>query len=272
MSLTANVQTFDNTAQPSGGGIFQEVSSDVTSVQNKLLGPTYPYWQNINSPSQMGMSSNGDLSSLGKDISGIISYVEVLASGSGNASKTGSPLGNKFFLQTAGKCNATDTQQSVGRYIYVNNVPSGNIPFISGAIGTNFSEARGLIPGTMSNLNVLNPFTMLQAFTEGTTPDCQKITMQTIDANNNVGQDTQYVTVVDIQNMDPCDFPNGKNPVTGKGCKEAFETTSTSTISSTSTSTTTDTLPNDIIIKLYMATLAILVIYLVYKIMIKMQF
>ena len=72
-----------------------------------------------------------------------------------------------------------------GRYIYIDNVPAGNIPFISSGLGVNFSEFKGLIPGTISNLNAFNPMTMFQSFLSGSKPDCQELTMETIDIYNN---------------------------------------------------------------------------------------
>ena len=78
--------------------IFQEVLSDANAVQEKLLGPDYPYYKNIKSPSELGMSSNWN--SIDKDVYGMIDYAKLLVSGKTNASKTGGPLGNKFFLKT----------------------------------------------------------------------------------------------------------------------------------------------------------------------------
>jgi hypothetical protein len=78
--------------------IFQEVLTDVEGVQDKLLGPTYPYYKNIKNPSQIGMSSNGTLQQTAQDINGLIQYVELLVTGNSQASATGGPLGNKFFL------------------------------------------------------------------------------------------------------------------------------------------------------------------------------
>ena len=213
--------------------IFQEVLTDVEGVQDKLLGPTYPYYKNIKNPSQIGMSDNGTLQQTAQDINGLIQYVELLVTGNSQASATGGPLGNKFFLQTGAKCAATDkcsnpndssTCESVDRYIYVDNVPQGNIPFISSGLGVDFSEFKGLIPGAMGNLNVLNPFAIMRAFMSGSTPPCQELTMQTIDVNNNSSSETHYVTLTDIQSMDPCTFSNGKNPVTGASCQETFQT------------------------------------------------
>lgn len=203
--------------------IFQEVLKDANGVQDKYLGPAYPYWQNIKSPSQIGMSDAGNLTTLGKDVNGLIQYVEVLVAGKSGASKTGGPLGNKFFLKTGGKCVANDTNEEVDRYIYINNVPQGNIPFISAGMGTNFKDFRGLIPGTMTNLNTLNPFALIQAFMSGSTPPCQQITLETIDVNNTKSTETHYVSTIDLENMSPCNFSNGKNPLNNKKCKESFQ-------------------------------------------------
>ena len=187
----------------------------------------YPYYKYVKSPSQLGMSSKGSLAALGKDVEGLISYVELLVSGKSAASATGKPLGNKFFLHTGGTCMGSDKVggDPVGkedRYVYIDNVPAGNVPFISSGMGVNFTEFRGLIPGAISNLNAFNPESIFHAFTAGSTPQCVPLTMQTIDNENKVGSETHYVTVSDIQDMDPCSFPSKKNPVTGQACKEAF--------------------------------------------------
>lgn len=204
--------------------MFTDVLDNAGAVEEKLLGPNYQYWANINSPGQMGMSETGSLEQLGYNISGLVSYAEVLASGSGNASKTGSPLGNKFFLQTGGQCTDTKTNNKTDRYIYVNNIPTGKIPFVSSLMGANTSSAKGLIPGIMEDLNVLNPFAIMQSFMMGANPACQEVTMQTVDVNNNTGNESHFVTVVDLQNMNPCWFDNKTNPITNIHCSEGFET------------------------------------------------
>jgi hypothetical protein len=248
--------------------IFQEVLTDVEGVQDKLLGPTYPYYKNIKNPSQIGMSSNGTLQQTAQDINGLIQYVELLVTGNSQASATGGPLGNKFFLQTGAKCAATDkcsnpddssTCESVDRYIYVDNVPQGNIPFISSGLGVDFSEFKGLIPGAMGNLNVLNPFAIMRAFMSGSTPPCQELTMQTIDVNNNSSSETHYVTLTDIQSMDPCTFSNGKNPVTGASCQETFQTGVGKDASLV--------MSDDPIDQLYFASLGLIGLYILYRFM-----
>ena len=248
--------------------IFQDVLTDATGVEEKLLGPTYPYYKNIRTPSDIGMSDAGTLPQMSRNINGLIQYVELLVSGNSQASATGGPLGNKFFLQTGAKCAAVDkcsdpndssTCDQTNRYIYVNNVPEGNIPFISSGVGVNFSEFKGLIPGAMGNLNVLNPFAILRAFASGSTPPCQEITMQTIDVNNNSSSETHYVTLADIQNTDPCSFPGGLNPVTQARCKETFQ--------SRVAQDAAPVMSNDIMDQVYFASLAGVGLYILYRFM-----
>lgn len=213
--------------------LFEEVLTDARGVEERLLGPTYPYYKNIRNPQEIGMSDRGTIQQMAKNIDGLIQYVELLVTGKGKASASGRPLGNKFFLQTGAKCAATDkcsdpndssTCEKVDRYIYVNNVPQGNIPFISSGLGVNFSEFKGLIPGAMGNLNVLSPFGIMRSFLSGSNPPCQEITLQTVDNNNNRSSETHYLTLSDISNMDPCSFPDRKNPITGDRCRETFKT------------------------------------------------
>lgn len=205
---------------------FEKAKDDAQSLEESLLGPDYKYFNYINTPSEMGMSSEGSISAITNDIAGLIAYVSLLTSGDGEASKTGGPLGDKFFLPTGAKCKDTASGESVTRSLYINNVPDGSIPFISSGMGVNFSEFKGLIPGTLSNLSQINPMQIFSAFMGGATPDCQAITMQTIDVNNTVSQATAFVTNTDIGGMNACWFPDGKNPVSGINCREAFTTMS----------------------------------------------
>lgn len=239
--------------------LFEEVLQDAEAVQDKLLGPTYPYYKNIKMPSQIGMSDKGSISQMASDVDGLINYVEVLVTGDSKASSTGGPLGNKFFLKTGAKCKDVASGNQVDRYIYINNVPEGNIPFISQGLGVNFSEFKGLIPGAMGNLNVLNPFAIMQSFLSGSTPDCQELTMQTISIDNVNSSETHYVTLTDIQNIDPCSFAGGKNPISNTQCRETFKTGVAANAS--------PVLPKDPIIQVYFATLACIGIYILHNLM-----
>jgi hypothetical protein len=245
--------------------LFEEVLKDAQGVEEKLLGPTYPYYKNIKTPSDIGMSDRGTIQQMSKNINGLIDYVELLVTGKSKASTTGGPLGNKFFLKTGAKCAAIDscsnkndasTCQQVDRYIYVNNVPSGNIPFISSGLGVNFSEFKGLIPGAMGNLNVLNPFAIMRAFLSGSTPPCQQITMQTITTDNVKSSESHYVTLADINNMEPCIFSDGRNPVTGKTCRETFQNLQPEIL-----------MPSDPLAQIYFTSLGVVGLYILYRLM-----
>jgi hypothetical protein len=251
--------------------IFEEVLDDVHKVEEKYLGPDYPYYKFIKTPSELGMTDEGSISALAKDIDGLVNYVELLVTGKSNASATGQPLGNKFFLQTGAKCTDKATGQDVDRFIYVDNVPEGNIPFISSGLGVNFSEFKGLIPGAVSDLNVLNPFTVFQAFLSGGKQDCQEITLETIDTYNNRSTQTHFVSLIDLKNMDPCVFPDKTNRFTDpiKTCKETFSSMNKKNKGKTNNTNNSPgkyvfKTPNDPIVQGYFASLGVLGIYILY--------
>ena len=185
----------------------------------------YPYHKHINTPSKLKMSEDGTLSALSNNISGLISYVELLIAGSGKASATGKPLGDRYFIKTGSKCLDRKTKKEVDRYIYIDNVPGGiDLGFIKSGMGQDFTQTKGLIPGAMGNLKVLNPARLMNAFgdlTKGSLPECQQITMQTIDDNNVTGVEKHYVTLTDIGYIDQKLYSERN---TSNGSKETFET------------------------------------------------
>jgi hypothetical protein len=253
--------------------IFDSVLTDIQGVENSLLGPAYPYYKNIQAPNEIGISNNGTIAALANDVEGLIAYVGVLVDGNCNlpgvpcASKTGGPLGNKFFLKTGAKCLDTETNEQVDRYIYVDNVPAGNIPFISQGLGANFNQFEGLIPGAMSDLNVLNPYSLLQSFLAGSLPKCQSLTMETINNNNVSSSETQYVTLTDIQNMDPCSFSDGNNPQSGRNCNKIGFSNMDNNTKKKDGKYNNIGLPKDLSVQIYFASLAIIGIFILYKIM-----
>jgi hypothetical protein len=102
---------------------------------------------------------------------------------------------------------------------------------------------------------------MFQAFLSGSKPDCQKVIMETIDIYNNKSTESHFVTLVDIKNMDPCIFKDKKNPLTGIGCKETF--------SNIEECNTCFKIPDDQLAKMYIVSLGVLGIYIVYRLMSK---
>jgi hypothetical protein len=260
---------------------FKKAATNASNLEESLLGPNYKYYENIYTPSEIGMSSSGSLDALTKNIAGLIGYVQVLSSGGGRASKTSGPLGNKFFLETGATCKDSKSGEDVTRSIYVNNIPDGSIPFISSGLGVNFTEFKGIIPGTLSNLAQINPVQIFGAFMSGPNPECSAIEMETVDVNNIKGTKTAYVTTNDISTMSPCWFNNKTNPVTQAKCREAF--TSMSDAESMQQPTTTppktchrkkkharrmdySAMPNDVFVKLYYSSLTLLVVYIFLKV------
>ena len=252
--------------------IFKEVLNDVQQVEQNLIGPTYPYYANIKPPNEIGMSTTGTSEALSSNIKGLREYVNILVSGNSTASATGGPLGNKFFMQTGGKCLDTTTNQEVDRYIYINNVPTGDEYFnvnLKGMGGLN-GGFQGLIPGALQDLNVLNPYALMQSFLMPNPPPCQEITMETITVDNIKAVESQFVSTVDIQNMDPCTFPDNVNPVTGTTCGEGFSQRKTKKKHKNKDKNNDNKncpLPKDPIAQVYFAGLACLGIYIFYKLM-----
>jgi hypothetical protein len=220
------------------GNVYQSAASDPKATQGSLLGPSYSYSKNIKPTDQMGISDRGDLDTLGRDINGLFAYVDLLTGASNNASTTGQPLGDKYFMKTGGECKATDTNKKVDRYIYINNVPGGSTP--------------GLIGGIIQNVEQLNPFALMGAFMQGETPKCMPITMQTIDANTTIGQATQYVALAEVRDMDASTFPGGRKPAVPEG----FANYNDPSVK----------MPDDIIIQFYFVCLAAVGLYILYRI------
>jgi hypothetical protein len=219
-------KSFDNIP---GSNLFEKVLNHAQEVEESLLGPSYPYYKNSKSPSELRISDKETIKQMDKDVDGLIKYVEVLVTGKSAASATGGPLGNNFLLQTG------------------DNVPAGNQ-----GLGVTFSEFKGLMSGAMGNLNVLNPFAIIKAFLS---PPGQSVTMQVIDVNNDSSSQSNYVTLSDVGNINACTVPNNKNQVTGKTGKESFQSINPAK------------LPGDSIDQIYFICLAIICIYILYRCM-----
>jgi hypothetical protein len=209
---------------------FSSLAGDFSKVQQELLGPDYKYYEFINTPEELGMSDKGTMETLGADVAGLINYTKLLVEGTGAANKAGDrPLGNKFFLKTGGSCKASNGS-SQDRYIYIDNVPNGSIPFLSSAMGSNFKSLRGLVPGAIGDAAAMNPLSMMAGFMQGSNPSCTPISLPEINSKNQkTGRVTRYVANGDILQMDPCTF-GGKLPIKNssgsypsrKGCAEPF--------------------------------------------------
>jgi hypothetical protein len=215
------------TNNPSIFDILKNPVGELSNLEQEYTGPDYLYYKKIKTPSQLGMGTSGSFDQLGKDISGLVSYVEVLVSGHSNAQTKQTPLGNRFFLKTGAQCKDTSGNLQ-DRYIYIDNVPDGDIPIISSALDYNFTDFEGLVPGAISKMNDLNPAHFMRAFVTGSEPSCREVTLSTIDVDDNSGYDTKYVSDTDINDINPCNFREKINTLTNKKCQEGFSTLNSS--------------------------------------------
>ena len=214
--------------------IVEQAKSNVSGLAEKLLGPPYDYKAKIKNTQELGMSDRGDLKTLEKDVRGIVGYMKVLIEGGGRASKVNGPLGNKFFMKTAMMCKIGGKE--VPRSIYINNVPKPPL--------------AGLIKGTTTGLQAVNPFRIFGAFADATTPECKQITLEVIDSNDRKSRETHYMTLNDIEylNKGLLGFQNIDDEELIKNA-EIVE------------------LPDDLFVRAYYICLAALGVYLVYRLM-----
>lgn len=178
---------------------FEKVASDVDNVEESMLGPDYEYYKQIRSPGELGVSGDGNMGAMAKDVGAIVNYVDLLVGGGGAASRTGKPLGSKFFLKTAGKCQDVKTKKIVDRSIYIDNVPDGSIPFISSMLDTNFSEFRGLVPGILEDTGAMNPMNLFSGFMQGATPPCREVTYPVVGDDRKNAPKSGYVALSEIK-------------------------------------------------------------------------
>jgi hypothetical protein len=169
------------------------------TLGDDFLGPEYYYQDKIASPKKLGMSPKGDMTSLGKDVDGIIAYVELLVEGGGKANLAGKPLGDRFFLKTASKCKDVKTEKDVTRYHYINNQIDGNITLPGFNVSTGM---KGLIPGVIADTMKLNPLGLLKGFVEGDKPWCKAVTKKIINNENQEYNGTHHVALTDLPDKD----------------------------------------------------------------------
>lgn len=182
-------------------GFFQNIKKGVNNLSTSIVGPNYDYTNNIKDTDKMGLGTRGG--DITRNISGIISYIDLLIDGTGSAvmntrplnpnqrNSRSTPAGNKFFLKTAGKCRDIASGELVDRSMYINNQPQSVINWLptprSLNMGGNF---RGYAPSILNNIGEMNPVRMFQGFIMGSTPDCKEVKLEVI--TGNPGQKDTY--------------------------------------------------------------------------------
>jgi len=237
---------------------------------NIEIGETYPYWDYIKSPEELGITTKGTFTDFGHDVLQLTKYGELLLVSESGASKTGKALGSKYFLNTGGQCCPTTSEHpwSGGncssdkledRYIFVDTFPTGVLPFINPGNGKVEGSFTGLLPGILEDMFKvpINIAGLLGALTEDSHPPCFEIELQVSKNDNKTSVEKHYVASADIIGMRPSDFPDKKNPIT--------EGPSTEFFTNLNIQQTDEIFFKDPIIILYFLLLIILAIYIFYR-------
>lgn len=223
---------------------FDEVKNGNSAA---ITGESYNYKDNVKTNKDMGISSKGTLSQLGKNVSGMMDYTDFLVTGKG-ASYSGDAGGNAFLLATGVKCKNSDTNKEVTRQIYVNNT---------------VDAPGGLIPGVIQDsLKVTEaPMGLFGAFLGSNPKSCRSVSVKTRDLNNVKGTDTGMLIDNDIRNISACHFANNKNPITGQKCREGFSVLYNTIDDNIDISK----LPDDYIVQFFYGSVSVLALYMLYK-------
>lgn len=177
----------------------------------------FRYYKYIRTPKEMGMTTDGSMGALATNISSLLNYGEFLISGTGNAAtEAGRELGDRYFLRTGSKCRLGG-QESVDRYIYINNVPSGTVPFCQDCKIDATAGYKGLLPGMLQNLEEIKTSSIFNGFIEEEEPRCTNVELPTIktDADGKIIEEEKVkhpIADTDIRAMNPCHFPTGRRP------------------------------------------------------------
>ncbi len=187
------------------------------TLGESFLGPKYDYHTKIRNPKELGMSADGNMGALAKDVAGLIHYTEILVDGGGKANKTGRPLGDKFFLKLPSKCKDVKTGKEVPRHFYIDNQIDGKIPLPGFDVSTGL---KGLVPGAISDVFSLNPMVLLKGFAEGGKPWCKAVEKEIINNKNQRFKQTRHVALNDL---DPNELDSSDRAKLSKFKKDAKE-------------------------------------------------
>ena len=173
---------------------FSGISLNVPSIPKYH----YPYFVSTPFEANTGMKIDGNdlgnLQTIGGNMGAILEYIEILTMGETSVSKAnniqcsygsngtcigypsnkgGAPLGNAYFYDTSFQCtDSTGQKQNVS--MYVNNIPTGHIPFMPGG-----GVLKGLIPGILENVFNLNPQDIISAFEVNSDTSCVEVFLPT---------------------------------------------------------------------------------------------
>lgn len=154
--------------------IWDKIASAPGKATEAVMGPSYSYIEHIKSPSELGVGSRGTIGQIATNTFAIGDYIKYMVAGPA--------LGNRYFVNTGGSCQASDKSVQP-RYNYINNVANGadvlpqSMKSSLGGIASNFD---GLIPGMMEDAEGgLNPVHLFGSLAADSTPVCDCYTCDT---------------------------------------------------------------------------------------------
>jgi hypothetical protein len=169
--------------------LWQDVKAgNVTSLKDRLLGPTFNYAENIRSPRDLGVGSAGNIGQVFTNARAVGGYVDQLIR---------QPLlGNQTFVQTGGMCKAPNGKV-VPRWSWVDNRLGGSdalTPGMARSLGGVTDQFNGIIPGMFGDISALNPARLMSALTLNGVPDCEAYTCPvTTSTGVPSGTDTKFM-------------------------------------------------------------------------------
>ena len=167
---------------------------------------TYDYGSKVLPPNEAGITKKGKGNKIPKNIERQAKYLNIVFGGDMSNVTGKAQLGGKFFYNTNLKCKDENTDEEKDRYIYIDNAPPG--------------AEDGLIAGAMHTLKQFDISEIESVFLEPSKPKCRQITMPVRDNNNVTSDETQYVSINDIGNINACSFPSNYNEVSECQCDE----------------------------------------------------
>jgi hypothetical protein len=224
-----------------------------------FLGEDFNYITAFYNPRDCGggpcMGEDGN--KMGTNLTGTLNYGSALLfhepeSKIGGVQKTKGVLGNKYVINTGLECS-DGKGNKVEKHIGVNNIPSGDFPFLNKLAGSG-GIPKGLIPGLLSNVARLDPIKLLSALSPKT-GDAALCKQKTITERRQRSDGSSFDKRVQVHMTDG-DY---------KEYIESFENIYSD--GNEAPVNNYSTMPDDILMQIYLSTLTITGMYVVLKIM-----
>ena len=177
----ANMQTWRNKVTAAGH------AKSGQSENPGFLGPKYSFADQLKSPKEIGVRSDGSVDGITDAVAGINYYTDAIAFGQKTMLNHTdmNPMGIRYFLPTGANCS-----NGALMWTYIDNVPKGDL--LGKRIGQAMQDMglpgmRGLAPGILEDArDGLNPMPMFQAAIGSGYPKCKLVTKPVGDTNGRV--------------------------------------------------------------------------------------